>query len=186
MSALIRGSQGLIVIVGPSGAGKDSIIRAWLTAQPVAQRPRHARRTITRPADPHEDHEVADPTEFRRALAAGEFALHWQAHGLDYGVRHAALAPLEQGHWVVLNGSREYLPSLRAMAPLARVVSIDAPDALRRQRLQNRAREEADARQGRLARHVATASSDLRLLNDGTLADAVAVLHRWFESLPTL
>jgi ribose 1,5-bisphosphokinase len=131
MNAIVDGSQRLIVIVGPSGAGKDSIIRAWLAAQPLAQRAHHARRTINRPVDQHEDHEVVDSTGFRQACAAGEFAFHWQAHGLDYGVRHAALAPLVQGHWVVLNGSRAHLPRLRAIAPLARAVMIDAPEALR-------------------------------------------------------
>ncbi len=186
MNAIAQGSHRLIVIVGPSGAGKDSIIRAWLAALPLSRRPHRARRTITRPFDPNEDHEAIDTGAFHRARDTGEFAFHWQAHGLDYGVRHAALAPLAQDRWVVLNGSREHLAQLRATAPLARVVSIDAPEALRTQRLRERAREDFDASRLRLGRQVAHALSDLHLVNDSTLAETVDQLSGWYEALFTV
>lgn len=183
MNSTLAGSRRLIVVVGPSGAGKDSVVSAWLAALPASRRPHRVRRTITRPADPHEDHEVADAAAFRRALEAGDFAFRWQAHGLDYGVRRSELAPLGEGRWVVMNGSRAHLPQLRAAAPQARVVAIDAPADLRRARLGARAREDAADRLARLARHVSASRPDLQLANDGELASAVAALDAWWRSL---
>ena len=40
------------------------------------------------------------------AARAGEFAFHWQAHGLAYGIPRAALAPLNEGRTLIFNGSR--------------------------------------------------------------------------------
>ncbi len=183
MSSLAAVSHRLLVVVGPSGAGKDSVITAWLRQQPEALRPHRARRTITRPADVHEDHEALTALAFAAAREAGAFAFHWHAHGLDYGVRHAELAALAGGGWVVMNGSREHLPALRRSAPEARIIEIDAPAALRQQRLQDRSREDADGRVARLLRQTVPAPSDLRIVNDGSLAQAVAMLDRWWRSV---
>lgn len=183
MKAVLGGSRRLIVFVGPSGAGKDSVISAWLQQQPAARRPHRARRTITRPADPHEDHESIEPDVFQAAARAGAFAFHWQAHGLSYGVRHAEVAPLAMGRWVVLNGSREHLATLRDTAAGARVVAIDAPAAVRQQRLQMRAREDVCTHGARLARQAPAIMADLRLVNDAALARTVAALETWWQSL---
>lgn len=183
MTTLAEASHRLLVVVGPSGAGKDSVITAWLQQLPQAARPHRARRTITRPADLHEAHESLGAVDFAALRDAGSFAFHWHAHGLDYGVRHTELAALASGGWVVMNGSREHLPALRASAPSARVIEIEAPAALRRQRLQHRSREDADGRAARLLRQAAPASADLRIVNDGSLAQAVEALDRWWQSL---
>lgn len=183
MTARRDGSQRLIVVVGPSGAGKDSVITAWLHRQPEARRPHRARRTITWPADVHEDHESLTATAFSALREAGAFAFHWRAHGLDYGIRHTELAALDRGGWVVVNGSREHLPALHAGAPHAHVIEIDAPPALRCQRLHGRSREDADGRAARLLRQTAPAAADLRIVNDGALEQAVAALDRWWRSI---
>jgi ribose 1,5-bisphosphokinase len=179
----IAGSQRLLVVVGPSGAGKDSLLRTWLDGLPQAMRPHRARRTITRAADPHEDHEAIDAAGFEQHRARDTFALCWTAHGLAYGVRHGELAPLREGRWVVLNGSREHLPALREAAPLARIVEITAPVALRQVRLQSRGREDAPARGARLQRELPAVEADLLIDNSGTLADAVSRLDRWWRPL---
>ena len=70
----------LIAIVGPSGAGKDTLLRLALAADP---RLHWARRTITRPPASSEPFESVSEDDFLRRQAAGEFALHWAAHGLD-------------------------------------------------------------------------------------------------------
>lgn len=185
MSRIVAGSHRLLVIVGPSGAGKDSLISAWLDSLPASIRPQRARRTITRPADAHEDHEWTDAAAFARDRDAGAFAFCWSAHGLDYGVRQRELAPLADGHWVVMNGSREHLAALREAAPLARVVAVDAPAELRRQRLHSRGREDAPAQGARLRRVAPAVDADLHIDNRGTLADAVALLRAWWQPLAT-
>ena len=116
--------------------------------------------------------------------ALGLLATWWQAHGLDYGVRRTQLAPLAHGRWVVLNGSRAHLPALRVQAPGLRVVEVSAPAHVLAQRLAARAREDASARDKRLARAVdMPAPADLSLVNDEELQHSVDALVRWWHGL---
>ena len=179
---IIAGGQRLIVVVGPSGAGKDSVLRGWRATLGDAA-PAVARRVITRAPDATESHEAVSPGDFAGLRARGLLATWWQAHGLDYGVRRSELAPLADGRWVVLNGSRAHLPALRAQAPGLRVVSVAAPAHVLASRLAARGREDAPARAARLARAVAMPeAADLRLVNDGDLEACVEALSRWWET----
>ncbi|MEK8050093.1 phosphonate metabolism protein/1,5-bisphosphokinase (PRPP-forming) PhnN [Ideonella sp. DXS22W] len=193
--AALPGSARLVVVVGPSGAGKDSLLRLWRASLPAAQRPHLARRSITRPAEQgaqvHEAHEALTPEQFVAQVRADAFALRWQAHGLHYGIRHAELAPLARGQWVLLNGSRAHLPQLRLAAPRARVLLVDAPEALRAARLQARGREPAPAHAARLQRQLPVPAAsgpapDLHIVNDRSLAEAAAQLSAWWQSLHTM
>jgi phosphonate metabolism protein PhnN/1,5-bisphosphokinase (PRPP-forming) len=168
-------SEHLIVVVGPSGAGKDSVLGAWrkrLGGQPVA----FAQRVVTRPPDPHEPHEAMGPAAFQHAAATGEFATWWSAHGLHYGVRWRELMPLAHARWVVLNGSRVHLPSLRRQAPSLHAVEITAPPELRARRLALRDREDMHGAALPLARQ-APAEVALTIHNDAELPAAVDALH---------
>ena len=177
----IAGSQRLIVVVGPSGAGKDSVLRGWRDALGGAA-PAFARRVITRAPDATEDHEAVTPGDFAGLRAQGLLATWWQAHGLDYGTRTRELAPLAADRWVVLNGSRAHLPALRAQAPGLRVVEVSAPAHLLAQRLAARGREEASTRERRLSRAVdAAVGADLVLVNDGELRHSVDALVHWWR-----
>jgi ribose 1,5-bisphosphokinase len=179
----IAGAHRLVVLVGPSGAGKDSVLRGWRAAL-GADAPAVARRVITRAPDASESHEAVTPGDFAGLRERGLLATWWQAHGLDYGVRRAELAPLAADRWVVLNGSRAHLPALRAQAPGLRVVSVDAPAPVLASRLAARGREDADARDARLARAIATpVEADLVLVNDGHLGECVQALSRWWREL---
>lgn len=181
-TALARASERLIVVVGASGAGKDSVLRAWLASLPEHERPALARRTITRAAgDPTEAHEPIGEAAFAAAQAAGAFAFAWQAHGLHYGVRWQQLAPLWPGRWVVMNGSRGHLGELRGGAPKARVIEIVASAAARRERLGRRDREDERSTQSRLVRLSPPAEAELVVANDGELACAVAAMQRWWR-----
>src|SRR5690606_33244326 len=84
--------QGVFVaVVGPSGAGKDTVM--GIARRRLADEPRvhFVRRVITRPADTNEDHEPLTAHEFAIRVAGGAVALHWCAHGLSYGLPSAAL-----------------------------------------------------------------------------------------------
>jgi ribose 1,5-bisphosphokinase len=182
----IAHSERLIVVVGPSGAGKDSVLRAWanLRNQDDAAAVHQAQRVITRPSGADaEQHEAVSPQDFSALRKNGAFAIAWQAHGLEYGVRHRALAPLAAGAWVVLNGSRAHLPSLRAQAPRLRLVEITASPAVRAQRLAGRRREDATAMAGRLRRDTPASHAELTLVNDSTLEEVALGLHRWWKQL---
>ena len=179
----IAGAHRLIVVVGPSGAGKDSVLRAW-RASLGDHAPAIARRVITRAPDDSESHEAVTSGDFAGLRGRGLLATWWQAHGLDYGVRRSELAPLADDRWVVLNGSRAHLPALRAQAPGVRVVCVSAPARLLASRLAARGREDADARDARLARTIpAPVAADLSLVNDGDLGECVQALSRWWSAL---
>ena len=189
MTRLPGAGRQLIAVVGPSGAGKDSLISAWLATLEPPWRPHRARRTITRDAAVEasgaaaEHHEPMARTAFLQALQADAFALHWAAHGLLYGVRHAELAPLAHGRWVVFSGSRAHLPQLQAQAPGLRVVMVTAAPATRAARLHARGRESSLSHAPRLARDPGPVSADLVIHNDGPLAAAVSTLAaRWRET----
>ncbi len=178
----IAGARRLIVVVGPSGAGKDSVLRGWRAALGV-EAPAFAQRVITRAPDATESHEAVTAGDFAGMRSQGLLATWWHAHGLDYGVRWRQLEPLCAGGWVVLNGSRAHLPALRAQAPGLRVVEIGAPADLLARRLATRAREDAAARGSRLARTVPVpVEADLVLINDGELRHCVDRLMQWWHA----
>jgi ribose 1,5-bisphosphokinase len=183
---VIASGERLIVVVGASGVGKDSLLRAWratLADADVA----FAQRVITRVPDPDEAHEAVTGGDFARLRSHGLLATWWQAHGLDYGVRHDQLAPLARGGWVVLNGSRAHLPALRRQAGGLRVIEVRAPAQVLAARLAARGREDARTRDERLNRRVeAPTRADLVLVNDGALAHGVDMLRRWWHDLRSL
>ncbi|ACM34361.1 phosphonate metabolism protein/1,5-bisphosphokinase (PRPP-forming) PhnN [[Acidovorax] ebreus] len=169
----------LVYVIGPSGAGKDSVLAALRARWPQDIPVHWARRTISRPsAAQGEQHEAVDAQAFRQLSATQAFALQWSANGLHYGVRHAELAPLRQGHWVFVNGSRKHLPTLLREWPAAQVVHIGASADILRRRLIARGRETAEAVEARLAREVQLQlpQGSIRIRNDGALEDAAAQL----------
>lgn len=140
----------LHLVVGPSGAGKDTLIDAARLARPDLLVPR---RVITRPAEAGgEIHDPMTPEAFRAAAEAGAFALHWHAHGLDYGIPASAAAALAEGRPVLANVSRTVIDAARAAFAPVRVMFVTAPVAVLSQRLAARGRETAEAIAERLAR----------------------------------
>ena len=118
MSAQLQASSaaGLFVaIVGPSGAGKDALIRGLAARLGEADGVFYARRVVTRPADAFEDHDTLAEADFAAARAAGRFALAWRAHGLSYGVPREIEARLAAGHAVVCNVSRAMVAEVRRL-----------------------------------------------------------------------
>jgi ribose 1,5-bisphosphokinase len=165
-----------VAVVGPSGAGKDSLIAALVARRPglIA-----VRRVVTRPARPgDEPFEPATPAAFARRVAAGGFVLHWQAHGLHYGIPAGVEADLAAGRDCVMNLSRGVLAEAAARWPRLRVVAVTARPEVLAQRLAARGREDAAAVARRLARAGAIALPAgldvVQVDNSGTLEAAVA------------
>jgi ribose 1,5-bisphosphokinase len=132
----------LLYLVGPSGAGKDSILDHARGHLPVDAPVRIAQRWITRPASPDgEQHRPVSPQEFEHMLAAGRFAMAWRAHGRAYGIDVDIRDWLARGLTVVVSGSREYLPQALQDFPRLQVVSVVVSPALLQGRLERRARE---------------------------------------------
>ncbi|MGH1416166.1 MAG: phosphonate metabolism protein/1,5-bisphosphokinase (PRPP-forming) PhnN [Pelagimonas sp.] len=129
----------LFAVVGPSGAGKDTLMEAVQRARPDVTL---VRRVITRPsAAGGENFEGVTPAEFAQRLAQKAFALHWQAHGLSYGIPASITADVAQGNTVLFNGSRTMLSEAAQIHPGLRVLHITASDAVLGARLRGRGRE---------------------------------------------
>lgn len=142
----------LILVVGPSGAGKDTLIDYARNRLQNDRRVHFVRRVISRLAAVGEDHEPVDADEFQRRVRDGAFALHWQAHGLSYGIPSEIDAGLEHGDVVVANGSRAVLPDARRRYPQLLVVNVTAPLEILTQRLAGRGREDEVGIRQRLIR----------------------------------
>ena len=162
----------LVLVVGPSGAGKDALIAAAREAYAADPRYRFARRVITRPAGPGgEQHEAATEEEF----AARDFALAWRAHGLAYGIPADVVDDVARGHVVVANVSRTVIAEA-AQRFAVRVIVVTAPSHVLAARLAARGREDPADAGRRLARAVALpeAVPAETVVNDATLAEGVA------------
>lgn len=160
----------LVLIVGPSGAGKDSLIDA--ARQQFAADPRFVfpRRIVSRPASAAEDNLEQDAAAMARQAAAGEFALYWQAHGLSYAIPGEIGAALAQDAVVICNVSRTIVPEARQRYRCF-VIEIRAAPEVLAARLAGRMRaSDGDVGQ-RLGRSAAiTVLADAVCHNDGALA----------------
>jgi ribose 1,5-bisphosphokinase len=180
----------LVYVVGPSGAGKDSVLEYARQHLAVDAGIVFARRFITRkPAAEGEQHIPLSASVFEHMLLRGGFALHWQANGLRYGIGSEILAWMNCGLHVVVNGSREYMPAALERFPDALVVCITAPVEIIRLRLNRRGREnnaDIDDRIRRAASLTLASVPDVvTIVNDGTLQTAGETLLRLLLVLPT-
>lgn len=172
----------LYYLMGPSGAGKDSLLR--LARERLAgSEVLFAHRYITRPPElDGENHVYLSPAEFERRVEQRLFALHWDSHGLRYGVGREIELWLTEGLDVVLNGSRAYLEVARARYPTLLPVSISVSPQVLRQRLEARGRESARQIDERLARATAVTLDAgpglVEIANDGELEAAAEALVR--------
>lgn len=169
----------IFAVVGPSGAGKDTLIAGALRARPDL---RLVRRVITRPAEAGgEEFDGVTEAEFAARVARGAFALHWQAHGLCYGIpRDQVSGPGD----VVFNGSRAALPEAVRVFPALRVILVTAPDAVLAERLAARGRETVADIRARLARasfELPAGIAAARVVNDGTPEAGIAALLAAFQ-----
>lgn len=179
----------LIVVVGPSGSGKDSLLGEARRALAGHPRLHIVRRVITRPIDAgHESHESVSNEEFALRRDKGGFAVHWQAHGLYYGVPVDVFEMLAGGKVVLLNGSRAALPEMQACFPRMLVVSVVVDPLIRERRLQQRGREHHEDVQRRLSRAVSAdvlPAQHVEIDNSGPLSEAsarfVGMLEHWLE-----
>lgn len=176
----------MVVVVGPSGAGKDSVMS--YASRHFAGEPRlgFVRRVITRPQDAGgEAHEAVDAVGFAARDAAGDFAVSWDAHGLSYGIPRETFGQLASGMTLIANGSRSALPAFAEVYGRLKVVLITARADILAARLATRGRESAEAIARRLDRvvpEIVVAADTVIIDNSGALEDAGDTLVRLLTS----
>ncbi len=114
-------AQLLIVISGPSGAGKDSVVRQLLQREPGLQ---FVVTTTTRPRRSEEvhghDYYFVSGEEFARMIAADEFIEHALVYGEHKGVaRKEVQAALRSGKDIVLRVDVQGAARIRQLYPAA-------------------------------------------------------------------
>lgn len=181
-AAASRGvAKGLFVaVVGPSGAGKDTLINGLRDCLGEADGVFYARRVVTRQSDVFEDHETLAERDFLRARDEGSFALSWPAHGLHYGVPVQVDDWIARGGAVVCNVSRAVVADVRRRYSNHLVVLVTAKPETLAARLAARGRESEENRRSRLDRSSSpdiVFDADAVVANDGAVADAVAQLR---------
>lgn len=163
-----------IAVVGPSGVGKDSVMNALCAHLPNLVR---VRRVITRdPEAGGEDYHPVSTSDFLNQVQADQFALWWEAHGLQYGIPASVQNDLAAGHDVIANLSRSKLQQAASIFPAFTVLSITAPASVLAKRLAARGRESEEDIATRLARSTLSMPETLpiiTLVNDTTLEACV-------------
>lgn len=168
----------LILVVGPSGAGKDTLLGFAKAACAEDAKIVFPRRVVTREASSSEDNIALTPDEFREALARGDFAMHWEAHGHCYGLPRAIDDDIRAGRSVVVNVSRTVIEAARRAYANVVVIAITAPPEVLAKRIQMRARSTDGNSEQRLGRTVDTAAPDVTILNVGRPEDHARRLVR--------
>ncbi|MGS2716628.1 ribose 1,5-bisphosphokinase [Eionea flava] len=178
----------IFYVVGASGSGKDSILRAFQKKN-IQQSLKDdnrlpiviAHRYITRPSDNDENAIFLSEKEFISRQCYSFFAFHWQANNLHYGIGKEIDICLKAGISVIINGSRAYLETATSLYPhQLHSVLIDVPDVILEQRLKQRSRETVEAIEQRMQRHkqlkkgvMKDTAIDSLIVNDTTV-DAAA------------
>ena len=186
--AMVANRGWLFLLVGNSGSGKDTLIRAvarhWHGSGPCLYTPR---RYVTRPAHPSEPFIPVSPDDFRQLRAQGGFFLEWMSYGIHYGLPADIAAYLERGAFVLANVSREVVADARARHVDTRVVFIKVPFAVTAARMLRRGREMPGQpgyrdRLERARQNPQCPNADLVLSNEGDLEQTVKELTTWIGS----
>jgi len=171
----------LVLVVGPSGSGKDTLIDAVRTAWRDEAGVVFPRRVITRPSSSAEDHDTISRESFDQAAANEAFALWWAAHGLKYGIPAAIDDDIRAGRTVVCNVSRTIIGSARQRYARVTVVLVTAPQEALVARMRARGRGSDGSITERVQRTVSTNSdlnADVVIENIGAVETAAAMLQR--------
>lgn len=173
---LTRGT--LFLVVGPSGAGKDSLIDGARQAFANDEHYVFPRRYITRPADAGgEDHIPVSEDMFETMLERGDMVLEWRAHKLRYGVPVAVAQHLERGRNVILNVSRTVVDEARQNLSPVQVLYITVDDETLAERLRARGREstaDIKRRVERAKEYLITGDDVVMVDNSGALETSIS------------
>ncbi len=177
----------LALVVGPSGAGKDTLMAAAAAALAEDDRFVFARRVITRASnDGSEDHDTLSPDTFARRATDGDFLLWWQAHGLGYAIPMTIADELRRTKVVVANVSRTSIANAEHLVGRVVVFHITAPVPVLAARIAARGREPLSEIADRLARQPILATARAPIVEINNDASVAVAAQRFTEELRRL
>lgn len=167
----------LVIVIGPSGSGKDTLIagvRKALSSDPAFY---FATRDITRPlVVGDEEHIAVSEESFLQRQEAGVYAISWHAHDTWYGINQTIEDCLADGKVVVFNGSRAASDEAKKRFPGVKIIFINVPKNILAERLTARGREsDLQVRERMLRNRQLTTIPDgaIVLPNTGSLAQTL-------------
>lgn len=163
----------LIILTGPSGVGKGTLMRSLLQRHPQLH---YSVSVTTRSPRPGEidgkDYYFVSRREFEQLVAAGEL-LEWaEFAGNYYGTpREAVINQVRSGKWIVLEIELKGARQIRASYPSALSIFILPPSMSElEKRIRGRAQDSQEAiarRLNRASEEISAADEfDLKIVND--------------------
>ena len=177
----------LYIVSAPSGAGKTSLVKALIDAEPnIRVSVSHTTRGM-RPGEVDSvNYHFVSRDKFVQMLEHGDFLEHAEVFGNLYGTSQSwVLQTLAEGHDLILEIDWQGAQQVRHLMPQARSIFILPPsqDALR-QRLDNRGQDSADVIEQRMREAVSEMSHyveyDYLVINDdfATALDDLKAIFR--------
>ena len=146
----------LVLVVGPSGAGKDTLLRAARKEFASDSSRGFVRRYITRPPDANEDNYYVDAAGFEELERSAFFLSSWQAHDNRYGIPRSEVEQRTCSQ-LIASISRTAIEDFQDH--VIHIVHVTArPDVLE-ERLRGRGREVSEQIHRRLRRQPVLSSS---------------------------
>jgi ribose 1,5-bisphosphokinase len=165
----------LFLIIGNSGAGKDTIIKSIKENFPSKlYELKIPRRVVTRQASDTENFESVDAETFHKLRESGEFVFEWESYEHFYGIRKEILDWLRKGHPVMVNVSRKIINHAKQKFPNAKVIFIRVPLEITADRIIERGRESYEEVLNRVVRaqdHQDYEEADLVVNNVGKIME---------------
>lgn len=175
----------VLLVVGPSGSGKDTLLRNARNHFAGQEQLSFVRRYITRPPDRNEDNYYLDSAAFTLLNNAGFFLSTWRAHDNFYGIPYHAMNGTDAAEVAVCSISRAAVVDFERSFAHTTTILVTAREEVLRQRLEKRGRENETAVRRRLARaNQAVVARDLVVFdNSAELERSIAMFNELLESL---
>jgi guanylate kinase len=155
----------LIIVSGPSGAGKGTLVKGLVARVPDVWVSVSATTRAPRPGEKEgRDYFFLTGDEFERRARSGEFLEHATVHGNRYGtLRGPVMRRVNAGMQVILEIDVQGAEQVKEAMPEAALVFIVAPD---REELRRRIVDRGAETPAEVARRMKTAEQELALVGN--------------------
>ena len=177
----------LILVIGNSGSGKDSIIKGAIRKNQVLNLYTPKRYITRKPSEDEQNFFITDE-EFQKKSIQKEFALEWEIYDLKYGIPIEIDDWLQKGYHVIINVSRTVVEEAKQKYKNCKVIFVEVSFHIILKRLQKRGREDKAGlkeRTDRAKQNVKYPNADFNIDNSGSLESAVKQFLTYVKQLET-